>query len=589
MKKAMKQSVLVAVLNTVSILLLVGVAVSVFLFVNFNKQIEKANTDRFDLTYNANQFMNGSANLTNAVRAYAATADQTYYDAYMTEVNELKNRETGVANLREIGITEDEEAMISEMSALSDDLVPLEEKAMTAAAAGRVQEAQVYVFSEKYMTAVDQINQLKTKFLEALDTRPAGEVQKLSVMCTLMKWVVYVFLLLSVAIQLVQVCIVKRKVIRPVLHIRDEMLELSRGNLSTVFRLEADSSEIGMLVDAIHKTKSELKKYIGDISFHLEEMSKGNMSLSMDCDYIGDFKPIRQSLNIILDSMNRTIRGIDDVAAQVSAHSEQVSDGAQALAQGATQQASSVQELAATVQELTNRMAEIAKNAGQARTLTSQAADSLELGDEKMQEMQRSMKDIAEASEAISKIIKTIDDIAFQTNILALNAAVEAARAGAAGKGFAVVADEVRNLANKSSEASKQTTLLIQQSTQAVEQGVALAEDTARTLNTAVEQARRSTGYVDSIATDSEDQAGALHQISVGVDQISAVVQTNSATAQQSAAASQELNNRAGQLKEQIAVFQLRDQAPALDETARLTAARGAGEGQAEYAHAYRS
>ena len=582
MKKAMKQSVLVAVLNTVSILLLVGVAVSVFLFVNFNKQIEKANTDRFDLTYNANRFMNGSANLTNAVRAYAATADQTYYDAYMTEVNELKNRETGVANLREIGITEDEEAMISEMSALSDDLVPLEEKAMTAAAAGRVQEAQVYVFSEKYMTAVDQINQLKTKFLEALDTRTAGEVQKLSVMCTLMKWVVYVFLLLSVAIQLVQVCIVKRKVIRPVLHIRDEMLELSRGNLSTVFRLEADSSEIGMLVDAIHKTKSELKKYIGDISFHLEEMSKGNMSLSMDCDYIGDFKPIRQSLNIILDSMNRTIRGIDDVAAQVSAHSEQVSDGAQALAQGATQQASSVQEL-------TNRMAEIAKNAGQARTLTSQAADSLELGDEKMQEMQRSMKDIAEASEAISKIIKTIDDIAFQTNILALNAAVEAARAGAAGKGFAVVADEVRNLANKSSEASKQTTLLIQQSTQAVEQGVALAEDTARTLNTAVEQARRSTGYVDSIATDSEDQAGALHQISVGVDQISAVVQTNSATAQQSAAASQELNNRAGQLKEQIAVFQLRDQAPALDETARLTAARGAGEGQAEYAHAYRS
>ena len=152
-----------------------------------------------------------------------------------------------------------------------------------------------------------------------------------------------------------------------------------------------------------------------------------------------------------------------------------------------------------------------------------------------------------------------------------------------------MVADEVRNLANKSSEASKQTTLLIQQSTQAVEQGVALAEDTARTLNTAVEQARRSTGYVDSIATDSEDQAGALHQISAGVDQISAVVQTNSATAQQSAAASQELNSRAGQLKEQIAVFQLRDQAPALDETARLTAARGAGEGQAEYAHAYRS
>lgn len=589
MKKAMKQSVLVAILNTVSILLLVGVAASVFLFVNFNKQIEKANTDRFNLTYNANRFMNGSANLTNAVRAYAATADQTYYDAYMTEVNELKNREIGVANLREIGITEDEEAMISEMSTLSNDLVPLEEKAMAAAAAGRIQEAQTYVFGEKYMTAIQQISQLKTKFLEVLDIRAAGEVQKLSVMCMLIKWMVYVFLLLSVAIQAVQVCIVKRKVIRPVLHIRDEMLELSRGNLSTVFRLEADSSEIGMLVDAIHKTKSELKKYIDDISFHLEEMSKGNMGLSMDCDYIGDFKPIRQSLQIILDSMNKTIRGIDDVAAQVSAHSEQVSDGAQALAQGATQQASSVQELAATVQELTHRMAEIAKNAGQARALTSQAADALELGDEKMREMQQSMRDITEASEAISNIIKTIDDIAFQTNILALNAAVEAARAGAAGKGFAVVADEVRNLANKSSEASKQTTLLIQQSAQAVEQGVALAEDTAQALNTAVEQARSSTGYVDSIATDSEDQAGALHQISIGVDQISAVIQTNSATAQQSAAASQELHTRAGQLKQQISVFHLRDQTFAPAASVRLTAARCAGREQAEYTDVYGS
>lgn len=588
MKKAMKQSALVTILNVFSILLLVGVAVSVFLFVIYNNQIQKANIDRFDLTYNANRFMNGSDNLTNNVRAYAATADQTYYDAYMAEVNELKNREIGMANLREIGITEDEEAMISEMSALSDDLIPLEEKAMAAAKAGRIQEAQVYVFSEKYMTLVEQINQLKTEFLKALDNRTAGEVQKLGNLCTLIRWVVFIFLLLSIVIQLIQVYIVKKKVIRPVLHIRDEMLELSKGNLSTVFELEADSSEIGMLVDAIHRTKIELKKYIDDISYHLEEMSKGNMSLSMDCDYIGDFKPIRQSIHIIQDSMNRTIRSIDDVATQVSAHSEQVSDGAQALAQGATEQASSVQELAATVQELTHRMADIAKNAGEARALTSQAADSLEMGDRKMQEMQRSMQDIAEASEAISKIIKTIDDIAFQTNILALNAAVEAARAGTAGKGFAVVADEVRNLANKSSEASKQTTLLIQQSTQAVEQGVALAGDTARALNTAVEQARKSTSYVDSIAADSEDQAGALHQISVGVDQISAVVQTNSATAEQSAAASQELNVRAGQLKDQISVFQLRARVPMPNTNARLGGAPGPDEETAEYTGAYR-
>ncbi len=558
MKKAMKQTTMVSILNTICIVLLLGIAVFFGLDTVFTGYIESANEDRYDLTYNANLFMNGSKTLTNEVRAYAATGDKTHYNIYMDEVNTVKSRDIGVANMKAIGITDEESQMIDQMSDLSNDLVPLEEQAMELATNGKTKEAMDYVYGSNYASTINQISALQDKFIVKLDKRTKSQVEKMNSYCNVIRIFMLAFLIALVALQFVQNTLIRRKVIKPVLKIRDEMLNISKGNLSSEFELEPNTSEIGMLIGAIQDTKMELQRYIGNISEVLSKMADGDMNLFVDMNYIGDFLPIKKSLEIILNAMNSTLSNIDDASKLVAGHSDQVAAGAQALAQGATEQASTVEELSATINELTDRMSHIAENAEKAKKMTVEAESKLREGNTKMEEMKNAMSDISETSQEIGKIIKTIEDIAFQTNILALNAAVEAARAGAAGKGFAVVADEVRNLANKSQEASRQTTTLIGNAAQAVDHGVRLTEDTADALNAVVESAKASNSFVEEIATESDQQAYALQQVNIGVNQISSVVQTNSATSEQSAAASQELNNQAGNLQKLVSSFHLR-------------------------------
>lgn len=558
MKKAMKQSIMINLLNMICIVLLVAIGASFGMDTWFNQNIEQANLNRFNLTYNANVFMTGSRSLTEEVRAYAATANRAHYEHYMKEINETKSREIGVEQMRAIGLTDEEENMIAEMSALSDSLVPLEEQAMSYAAAGDTQRALNYVYGSEYSSAISQINTLRNEFLTKLDERAWGEVQKMDRYCFVTRLMTTVFILLLVSLQVIQNTLIRRKLIYPVLQIRDQMMDIAQGKLSTPFMLEPNTSEIGMLIGAIQKTKSVLQQYIGNISSQLSQMANGNMNLHVDMEYIGDFRPIKESMEVILNAMNHTLSQIDDAASMTSGHAEQVASGAQSLAQGATEQASTVEELSATISQLSDRMVHIAESAEKTKSLTGEAEHNLELSDQKMAELKQAMDDIAVSSQEIGKIIKTIEDIAFQTNILALNAAVEAARAGTAGKGFAVVADEVRNLANKSQEASRQTTLLIENSTHAVERGVGLTEETAQALSVVVESTRESNRYVEGIATDVDQQATALQQVNIGVDQISSVVQTNSATAEQSAAASQELNSQAGSLQRLVNQFQLR-------------------------------
>ncbi|MEG2769394.1 MAG: methyl-accepting chemotaxis protein, partial [Oscillospiraceae bacterium] len=244
---------------------------------------------------------------------------------------------------------------------------------------------------------------------------------------------------------------------------------------------------------------------------------------------------------------------------QVASGSDQVSSGAQALSQGATEQASSIEELSATIQAVSNQIKDNANNAKMASELSSMAGKEVQNGNEHMQSMIVAMEDISSTSNKIGKIIKTIDDIAFQTNILALNAAVEAARAGSAGKGFAVVANEVRNLAGKSAEAAKNTTSLIESSINAVANGTKIADETAMSLKVVVEKSNLVLQKVEEIAEASAEQANSVVQITTGVDQISAVIQTNSATAEESAAASEELSSQSQMLKDLVGKFTLRE------------------------------
>ena len=278
--------------------------------------------------------------------------------------------------------------------------------------------------------------------------------------------------------------------------------------------------------DNMHLTVNTLKTYIAEVSETLGAVSEGDLTVSIDSEYHGDFIALKESINSIVQSLSDVMSEINISAEQVAAGTAQVSGGSQAISQGATEQAGSVEELSATITEIAEQTKKNAASAGEANRLTLSAKDDAAQGSNRMKEMQSAMADINEASENISKIIKVIDDIAFQTNILALNAAVEAARAGVHGKGFAVVAEEVRNLAARSASAARETTELIEGSVKKTEAGTRIADETAQALMNIVSGVEKAAQLVGEIASASEEQAGAITQVNGGIDQVSQVVQT---------------------------------------------------------------
>jgi methyl-accepting chemotaxis protein len=315
----------------------------------------------------------------------------------------------------------------------------------------------------------------------------------------------------------------------------------------------------GKIKHDMNQTIEFLRAYVEEITQTLEEMSHGNFDLEITNLYCGDFLAIKKALNLIASSLSVTLSDINVAASQVEIGAQQISDGGQALSQGTTEQASSIQELTASIEEVASETKRNAKNANAANELAINVRSNAEVGNTQMVKMVSAMSEINASSNNISKIIKVIDDIAFQTNILALNAAVEAARAGQHGKGFAVVAEEVRTLAARSAEAAKETTGLIEGSINKVEIGTRIADETAVSLAEILKQIEKVTDLVGSIARASNDQASEIAQINQGIEAVSQVVQTNSATAEQSAAASEELSGQAEMLKQMVDAFKLRN------------------------------
>lgn len=315
--------------------------------------------------------------------------------------------------------------------------------------------------------------------------------------------------------------------------------------------------EIGFLAHIFDNTMNRLNGYIGEISNVVQSIAQGNLTVKTQLDYVGDFVSIKESLDDILTKLNNTMSRIVESSEYVSNGAEQMAIGATALSQGAVEQASSIEDLNQNIQDISEQVHSSAENAMQANDKVEAVSVQLGESNRKMQEMIQAMQEISDSSNEIKKIIKTIEDISFQTNILALNASVEAARAGDVGKGFAVVADEVRELAAKSAEASKTTTDLIERSITAVEKGTKIANETAEQLVTVVSGAADIVDATNRIADASRSQADYVYQIKEQVGQISNVVQTNSATAQESAATSQQLSQQAGVLGDMMSMFRL--------------------------------
>lgn len=346
---------------------------------------------------------------------------------------------------------------------------------------------------------------------------------------------------------------------RPLRELENSAAKIVGGNFDFSITYKS-KDELGKLAEAFRNMTVILESIISDASRLLSEMADGNFDVRTKAEdrYVGSFQSLLGSIRKLNRGLSSTLGQINASADQVAAGAGQVSDGAQALSQGATEQASAVEELASTIAGISSQVKDTAENASVARKQSSTAEDEVETCNRQMQEMISAMEEITRTSNQIGNIIKTIESIAFQTNILALNASVEASRAGTAGKGFAVVADEVRSLAGKSTEASKDTAELIESSIKAVNRGTEIANSTAKSLVKVVEDVRTVSTKVDMIAAAAEEQAGAVEQVTVGVDQISSVVQTNSATAQESAAASEELSSQAEMLKNLVSQFILR-------------------------------
>ena len=363
--------------------------------------------------------------------------------------------------------------------------------------------------------------------------------------CGIVLAVVCVFLALSIT--------------KPVKRLDAAVAKLAAGELNVAVETKGrdEVSQVGIGVAKIVDRLKEYILYIEEISNVLRQIASGDLVFHLQYEYVGEFAKVKEAMLHIRDTLTDTLSNISQSAAQVNAGAEQIASGAQILAQGATEQASSVQELSFAVQELSGQASSEAERAVEAGKFLEKIKEEVDKSNEQMDQMRQAMADISTQSDTIRGIIKTIDDIAFQTNILALNAAVEAARAGTAGKGFAVVADEVRNLAGKSAEAARKTNELIENSVQAVKHGEGLTKTTAESLASVGEETSKIVATINEVAEAYHNQADKLSEIAQGVDQIASVVQTNSATAQESAAASQELSGQASMMREQVAMFHM--------------------------------
>ena len=412
----------------------------------------------------------------------------------------------------------------------------------------------------KLNQAVETGNKLVSQLTEESDQMvaqlQASSTRDIVILAVLVAVIVVVGILLNLYMV--------RSIVNPLREAEEAVVAFSQGDLSHPLSYES-KDEIGGICDAVRTSQGILHNTIEDIVSITKRLANGDLSGTVTQQYPGELAPIKENIEYLLGHLNETMSSILQAADQVAAGADQVSTGSQALAQGSTEQASAVEELSATINDLDNSAQENRKTAQTAKERADQAADQVRISNERMQEMRKAMGEILTGQKDIGKIIETIENIAFQTNILARNAAVEAARAGSAGKGFAVVADEVRNLASKSDHAAKQTKKLIESSMSAVERGGELAEDVDKNMQKTVECAGAAIEYMDKLAESTISEAEAIAQLTTGVDQISAVVQTNSATSEESAAASEELSSQAVMMKQMVQRFRLRPMTGGMD------------------------
>ena len=488
------------------------------------------------------------------LRDAVLSGDMSSIDTANSKISELK---TELAELNSIYPLEDK-TELNNFVALVEDWEAEAEKIGQTARTNQEQAANMIVTT--CTPALTQAAAAGDTLAARLQSEQAKVIERQNTISMIAIIAIIVAMVIATLVVIRFALVIIKSIVIPVEKVRVALVGFSEGKLDIPVDYES-KSELGEMCDALRSSQHTLDGVIKDTCHLLEEMGEGNFNCRTEAEqyYVGELSDMLKSIQIINRSLSDTLAQISLSGEQVSSGSDQVSTGAQALAQGATEQASAVQELSATIAEISSRSQSNAKRSEQAIDHSKNADLRVRESADYMEEMVKAMEKISSSSEEIGKIIATIENIAFQTNILALNAAVEAARAGSAGKGFAVVADEVRNLATKSDQAAKATKELIDNSITSVQDGSEIVKRVSESLDKTVEATNESMSALQEIAKAVEEEAEAIAQVTEGIDQISSVVQTNSATSEQSAAASEELSSQASLMKDLLSKFRLRN------------------------------
>lgn len=530
LRKIVKQTNFSLVLGIVLLVLLFFASIS-YAFVS-NEQLES--------TMYLNQYRLGSKALTTAVQSYAVTGNKMYYDDYMRELNTDKNRDIALAGLGANNIKDHEWEGLNEIASLSNNLVPLEEEAMAAVAAGDVAAATEFVFGEEYSNTIQKINSRTDEVINEIQDRLDAS-KKMFMIIQILCAVAF----LAGFIRLAQQCIrtiqfSQKELLAPIIKVADQMELLAGGNLHAKFDLKEDDSEVGNMVAAIRFMKDNMAAIIDEISYSLEQMGQGNYIIAVQQNYVGEYVKIKESLNKIIEDMRATVTTIQDVAREIDSGSAQIAYAADDLATACTGQATEVSDLMALLTQLGDSIEYNEKEAEEAVKIANLASSTLIVGAQKMQELGDAMQDINQCSEQIIAVISAISDIGEEIDLLSLNASIESARAGEAGRGFAVVAEQVKKLAEASQNAVGQTSELIKRTVESVEIGTRISREAAANMEEVQMGAEETTGRINGIVEKLQSEVESIAHINESIGVVAGIVDNNSATSEETAAVSEQ-------------------------------------------------